>query len=420
MHTTQTCENALFEPFVGILTECKKLVVSDAGDAISGIYLMQTERSDGRAYYRQNKGGAFPGPYYVYSFCNKGGKAVGCPRWHIGSAQGSVSAAYFAESSGTDPSTVDIGTWKRWNGKTWEHSIMTVSCDLTTAGASIPLDTTFDPLLESETQINSCDSLGSEYTGKWTDRSTFVISIVNTSNIGYYDEILGQTCSPRPACAMKSIDAPRIGSFFIRIKPTAWLRNFPVTSGAVGHQNPMLGPFALSPFLTGTYGMLFPQIAKVVASDPVSTDGYGIGDRITIFFNRPTNMASFAPCDSGSTISSTVLTWSNRYCCSKDICDAPVLTKQEINTIFTFSQLLGNYTGRWILKGTAFEIRINNATASYTSDETDGPPFVGGFVVWSIAKKDRFIMSADGTGVPSEMMSPVLEGSFGPAKVKVI
>ena len=210
--------------------------------------------------------------------------------------------------------------------------------------------------------------------------------------------------------------------FFIRFKPTTWLRNFPVTSGAVDHQNPMMGPFVLSPFLTDTCGMFFPQIAKVVVSDPeaVSTDGYVIGDRITIFFNRPTNMASFAPCDSGSTISSTILTWSNRYCCSKDICDAPVLSKQEINTIFTFSQLLGNYTGRWILKGTPFEIRINNATGSYTADETDGPPFVGGFVVWSITNTDRFIMSADGTGVPSEMMSPVLEGSFGSAKVKVI
>ena len=111
--------------------------------------------------------------------------------------------------------------------------------------------------------------------------------------------------------------------FFIRFKPTTWLRNFPVTSGAVDHQNPMMGPFVLSPFLTDTCGMFFPQIAKVVVSDPeaVSTDGYVIGDRITIFFNRPTNMASFAPCDSGSTISSTILTWSNRYCCSKDICD---------------------------------------------------------------------------------------------------
>ena len=45
---------------------------------------------------------------------------------------------------------------------------------------------------------------------------------------------------------------------------------------------------------------------------------------------------------------------------------------------------------------------------SYTTDETDGPPFVGGFVVWSIANKDLFVMSVDGTGVPSEMMSPVL------------
>ena len=102
---------------------------------------------------------------------------------------------------------------------------MTVSCDLTTTGDSIPLDTTFDLLMESETQINSCDSLDSEYTGKWTDRSTFVISIVNTSVIGYYDEILGQTCNPRPSCAKKSsihhesgvslsVSSPQHGSVF--------------------------------------------------------------------------------------------------------------------------------------------------------------------------------------------------------------
>jgi hypothetical protein len=77
-----------------------------------------------------------------------------------------------------------------------------------------------------------------------------------------------------------------VGHFYIRIKPTAWLRNFPATSGAVGHQRPSLGEYAKSPTLTGNYGMYFPQVTKVVASDPDGGDHvYSTGDKITIHFS---------------------------------------------------------------------------------------------------------------------------------------
>ena len=111
---------------------------------------------------------------------------------------------------------------------------MNVMCDSTASANSAP-DVTFDPMIEEETMPNSCDMLGREYRGKWVDRQTFVISIVNSSGlVGYYDAELLQSCTPRPQCAIVSVSAPKVGHFFIRIKPRAWLRNFPAQSGAVG------------------------------------------------------------------------------------------------------------------------------------------------------------------------------------------
>jgi len=232
-----TCEHANFEPGDAMWNECTRVVVSGAGAAISGIYEIQLQRSDGRPYYKQMVGGN----YYIYSFCNKWQDVTGCPRWLVGSSVGSVSAAYFSES-GLDPSLATAGSWQRWNGNTWEGSSMTVICDKTASANTAP-DTTFDALIEQETLPNSCDVLlGREYTGMWRDRSTFQITIINASRlVGYYDSVLSQTCTPRPKCAITSVDAPAVGAFYIRIKPTAWLRNFPSTSGAVGHQNPLLG-----------------------------------------------------------------------------------------------------------------------------------------------------------------------------------
>ena len=124
-------------------------------------------------------------------------------------------------------------------------------------------------------------------------------------------------------------------------------------------------------------------------------------------------------CDEGADLSSSTAP-TERFCCSKDVCDAPVLSKQEISNLFVFSQLLGdNYEGRWLSKGTIFEITILNADGS-TAAEAAGPPYVGGFVVWTIATNGRYLRDADGKSEPSEMMSPVLEGAFGPELIKVI
>jgi hypothetical protein len=216
-----TCENQDFETGSGQWSECTRLVVTGAGPAVSGIYEIQNQRSNGRPYYRQ----MVEGNYYIYSFCFKWENVSGCPRWLVGSEVGSVSAAYFAES-GSDPSKADgpvceiyttlpackaavscswgagddsctfakngtcdewtggcsqgtdstdcmgtgtctgPGPWKRWNGNKWVASSMAVTCNSMAVASTAP-DISFDPLIESEVFSYSCDVLGSGYTGKW-------------------------------------------------------------------------------------------------------------------------------------------------------------------------------------------------------------------------------------------------------------
>lgn len=151
-------------------------------------------------------------------------------------------------------------------------------------------------------------------------------------------------------------------------------------------------------------------------------NAFGINDaRLDDFILSGTNY--YQPldfvCDAGAQLSSSI-EQTERLCCSKDVCDTPVLTKEEISELFVFSQLLGDkYEGRWLRKGTIFEIDILDATGS-TAAEAAGPPFVGGFVVWTTAANGRYLRDADGKSEPCEMISPVLEGSFGPELIKVI
>ena len=104
------------------------------------------------------------------------------------------------------------------------------------------------------------------------------------------------------------------------------------------------------------------------------------------------------------------------------MCDGPVLNTSEIGRLFKFSQLLGNdYSGRWLLNGTVFEIEIVDSTGADSSDIPHaGPPYVGGFVVEPITTQGRRIRSADGKSLPSDVMSPVLEGDFGPERIQVV
>jgi hypothetical protein len=130
-------------------------------------------------------------------------------------------------------------------------------------------------------------------------------------------------------------------------------------------------------------------------------------------------MAGYGVCDAGAQLSSSI-EQTERFCCSQEVCDTPVLTKKKISELFVFSQLLGdNYEGRWLRKGTIFEIDILNATGS-TAAEAAGPPYIGGFVVWTTTANGRYLRDADGKSEPCEMMSPVLEGSFGPELIKVM
>ncbi len=123
-----------------------------------------------------------------------------------------------------------------------------------------------------------------------------------------------------------------------------------------------------------------PAIISIVASDPDAADAiYSAGDIITVLFSLPTNILSLAGGDL-------------------------LLTKSELDTLFTFSQDLGDdFIGR-VISPSLLEIEIVDITNAT-------PPVVG--VLTITPKPDSGLTNAEGSAPASTEPSPPLEGSFG-------
>jgi hypothetical protein len=184
-------------------------------------------------------------------------------------------------------------------------------------------------------------NLGNGYSGAWVDASTLVITINDAS---------GAT-------------PPSIG--VLTAKVTGNLKTADGTSPTSA---------SLSPPLTGSFtAIIGPYITELVALDPHgSTPLYGNGDIITVKFSTGTNQPGVA-------------------------------TKANLDSLFTFSQNLGNsYSGTWVNPATLV-ITINDATGAT-------PPAVG--VLTATVNAAAHLKTADGTSLDSTSTSPALTGSF--------
>ncbi|HSA98338.1 MAG TPA: hypothetical protein VLF17_04595 [Candidatus Nitrosotenuis sp.] len=130
-----------------------------------------------------------------------------------------------------------------------------------------------------------------------------------------------------------------------------------------------------SSVLAGNFGTRAgPSILSIKAEDSANDDSiYNADDAITVTFSEPTNQPSVA-------------------------------TKANLNSLFTFSQVLGaNYTGVWVNPFTLV-ITVKNSTGAE-------PPTVGSLTL--TVKSSGNLKNAAGTSLASTFTSPVLSGSFG-------
>jgi hypothetical protein len=133
----------------------------------------------------------------------------------------------------------------------------------------------------SDTVNNSCYLIGSNFTGMWTTRRTFIITAgyfsngsisftitnviqwhmefatVNTTGLsGFYSSSLASTCSPLPWCAVVAVNAPAPGLFFVTIRTETSVNNFPPQSYPIASKSPSL----VGRYL-GSIGCIFIRIA---------------------------------------------------------------------------------------------------------------------------------------------------------------
>jgi hypothetical protein len=113
-----------------------------------------------------------------------------------------------------------------------------------------------------DTVNNSCNLIGSNFSGRWETRRTFVITAgkfycafkgtifflmaifvaENTSGlVGYFQTSdIGTRCSQWPWCAVKAVNAPAPGIFYVTVRKEAIINNWPPQSSPVTPVSPPL------------------------------------------------------------------------------------------------------------------------------------------------------------------------------------
>jgi len=222
--------------------------------------------------------------------------------------------------------------------------------------------------------------LGTAYTGTWITPFELEIEILNTN-------------TPTP---------PVVGEFQFDVKDsTIQLLNAQETSSALT---------GLSPVLIGSFDQkVGPEILSITADDPNNlNDSYSIGDTITIQFSEPTNTQFYDPL--AAAVDPRLLEPGVPSVPDlKDEIDDEnrTLTKDEVDTLFRFTQDLGDgYIGFWDGDST-FVITVTN-------DQVDIPPEIGSFQI--IVRESGDILNISETSLPSISISPTLTGSFGTFK----
>ena len=216
--------------------------------------------------------------------------------------------------------------------------------DTITVGFSEP---TNQPSVATKADLDALfsftQSIGDNYSGTWTDPLTLVITIDDSNN-----------ATP-----------PAIDTLRVTVKATGNLKNAAATS---------LPSTAESSALTGNFGTKSgPSFVSVVADDPdVTGAGFSNGDTITIKFSENTNRPTAA-------------------------------TKTEIDSLFTFSNSIGNdYIGTWS-SPSILQIQIIDASS--------GNPQIG--VSTLTVKAAGNLKNEASTSLPSTATSLALTGNFG-------
>ncbi|AFS80974.1 hypothetical protein NKOR_05440 [Candidatus Nitrosopumilus koreensis AR1] len=223
----------------------------------------------------------------------------------------------------------------------------------------------------------SSASLGNDYVGTWVTPFELKITILDSTG-----------------------GDPTIGEFRLNVKDSQIkLTNAQETS------EPLSG---VSPLLSGSFTKKAgPSIISVIADDPDnSDDSYSVGDTITVEFSDPTNTPLYdeTAAAKDSRLDGLGADTEPTFAEQLEIIDNEerTLTKSEVDSLFQFTQELGDdYRGFWD-DGSTFVITI-------LDDDVDVPPEVGSLQV--IARESGNIVSDD--SLASTSISPPLEGSFG-------
>lgn len=163
--------------------------------------------------------------------------------------------------------------------------------------------------------LSFSETLGANYTGKWTSSRVLVITARDVTGAG----------------------PPSIGGTRATVKAQAKLRNVPPVSGAT---------VTMSPTITGNWGILYPRVISVVANDPTDRNSvYSFLDTITITFSIATNRAGR---NNGDRLSRT-----------------------QVLSLFLFAESMGNsFSGEWVSASVLVLTVEGTAGAS--------PPTIGG------------------------------------------
>lgn len=182
---------------------------------------------------------------------------------------------------------------------------ITLLFNMPTNKADMELNRPYDKIAVDKI-LKFSSELAANYTGTWTDDSTFLIDITEINSM---------------------TPLPFIGAFKLELVRSGNLRNYPPTCDQSD---------TVSALLSGGFGLSTVFIMTAVASDPEPTDAlYSDGDKITITFSQRTNKAGLQ--DSN-------------------------ITKEQLNNLFHFSMPLGDsYQGSWI-SDSVLEIEILNST----------------------------------------------------------
>ena len=169
---------------------------------------------------------------------------------------------------------------------------------------------------------------------------------------------------------------PTIGSLTASVKFDAQLRNYPPNSAPVTATSSVLG---------GDFGPSAITIVSIEAIDPTqSTATYAAGDRIRIHFNEDTNRAGMG---------------------------TGILSKEALDSILTFSTPLGSaYEGRWVTRK-LLEITMADVRGA-------GPPLPEIFTLELLASAG--LRNFPVTSAAAGMLSPVLDGNFGPSPIRIL